>query len=330
MSDSTFPSLLAEETRDSIVEYLSTTFALADEAARNSLGELLRDPLSGIFRGPYLKVRTPYRPVDSAWVSPLQWMPKGFRPFQHQAEAFGRLSTYGKAAQPTIVTTGTGSGKTESFLVPLLDHSQRAAARGERGIKAIILYPMNALVTDQARRLASYLYEDAALSEVTAGVYIGGEGRRKTATRHQLVDHRETLRQNPPDILLTNYKMLDLLLLRQGDNSLWENATTTMQYLVLDEFHTYDGAQGTDVAMLIRRLGARLQVAEAGRPMGRITPVATSATLGGGSRSGELRQFAETIFGSVFDSDSLVVETGLSAGEVVPEVNYEGRVRDAV
>ncbi|WP_236731918.1 DEAD/DEAH box helicase [Mycolicibacterium peregrinum] len=261
--------------------------------------------------------------MDSAWVSPLQWMPKGFRPFQHQAEAFGRLSTYGKAAQPTIVTTGTGSGKTESFLVPLLDHSQRAAARGERGIKAIILYPMNALVTDQARRLASYLYEDAALSEVTAGVYIGGEGRRKTATRHQLVDHRETLRQNPPDILLTNYKMLDLLLLRQGDNSLWENATTTMQYLVLDEFHTYDGAQGTDVAMLIRRLGARLQVAEAGRPMGRITPVATSATLGGGSRSGELRQFAETIFGSVFDSDSLVVETGLSAGEVVPEVNYE-------
>ncbi|OBF21617.1 helicase [Mycobacterium kubicae] len=323
MTDPTFPSLLSEETRDSIVEYLSTTFALADQAARGALEDFLRDPDSGVFRGPYLKVRTPYKPVDSTWKSPLQWMPHGFRPFQHQAEAFGRLSTDRKGAQPTIVTTGTGSGKTESFLVPLLDHAKRATARGECGIKAIILYPMNALVTDQARRLAGYLHDDPALSGVTAGVYIGGEGRRKVANQYQLVDHRETLRQNPPDILLTNYKMLDLLLLRQGDNPLWDNATTTMQYLVLDEFHTYDGAQGTDVAMLIRRLGARLQVAEAGRPLGRITPVATSATLGGGSRSEELRQFAETIFGTVFDRDSLIVETALSAAEVVPEVNYE-------
>ncbi len=207
--------------------------------------------------------------------------------------------------------------------MPLLDHARRATARGERGIKAIILYPMNALVTDQARRLAGYLHEDPALGEVTAGVYIGGEGKRKFSNKYQLVDHRETLRQSPPDILLTNYKMLDLLLLRQGDNTLWDNATASMQYVVLDEFHTYDGAQGTDVAMLIRRLGARLRVAEAGRPLGRITPVATSATLGGGTRSAELRQFAETIFGSVFDQDSLVVETALSAGEVVPEVNYE-------
>ena len=323
MSDPTFPSLLAEETRDSILEYLSTTFALADGAARTALEDFLRDPDSGVFRGPYLKVRTPYKPVDGTWASPLQWNPQGFRPFQHQAEAFGRLSTFGKAAQPTIVTTGTGSGKTESFLIPLLDHARRAASRGERGVKAIILYPMNALVTDQARRLAGYLHEDPAMSDVTAGVYIGGEGKRKISNRHQLVDHRETLRQNPPDILLTNYKMLDLLLLRKGDNSLWDNATATMQYLVLDEFHTYDGAQGTDVAMLIRRLGARLQVAEAGRPLGRITPVATSATLGGGSRSEELRQFAETIFGCMFDRESLIVETALSAGEVVPEVDYE-------
>ncbi|WIM87435.1 DEAD/DEAH box helicase [Candidatus Mycobacterium wuenschmannii] len=323
MSKPTFPSLLAEETRAAAIEYLSTTFALADGASRTALEEFLRDPESGVFRGPFLKVRTPYKPVADSWESPLEWMPQGFRPFQHQAEAFGRLTTLRRAARPTIVTTGTGSGKTESFLVPLLDHALRASARGERGIKAIVLYPMNALVTDQARRLAGYLHADPALSEVTAGVYIGGEGKRKVANKYQLVDHRETLRQNPPDILLTNYKMLDLLLLRQGDNPLWENATATMQYLVLDEFHTYDGAQGTDVAMLIRRLGARLQVAEAGRPLGRITPVATSATLGGGSRSEELRQFAETIFGCAFEPDSLIVETALAAGEVVPKVNYE-------
>ena len=150
----------------------------------------------------------------------------------------------------------------------------------------------------------------------------GGEGKCKTATRNQLVDNRETLRQNPPDILLTNYKMLDLLLLRASDNPLWDNATATLQYLVLDEFHTYDGAQGTDVAMLIRRLGARLKVAESGRPLGRITPVATSATLGGGTRSDDLRQFAETIFGTAFDRDSLIVESELSASDVVPDVDF--------
>lgn len=322
MSDPTFPSLLALETRDSIVEYLATTFALADSSATAALEEFLRHPESGVFRGPYLKLRTPYKPVDHSWRSPLEWMPHAFHPFLHQAEAFERLATLRKAAQPTIVTTGTGSGKTEAFLVPLLDHAQRAVAHGQHGIKAIILYPMNALVTDQARRLAAYLHDDPRLGDVTAGVYIGGNGKRKTANRFQLVDHRETLRHNPPDILLTNYKMLDLLLLRQGDKSLWENSTATLQYLVLDEFHTYDGAQGTDVAMLIRRLGARLGVAEPGRPLGRVTPVATSATLGGGSRSEELRQFAQTIFGTVFDRDSLIEETALSAGDVVPQVDY--------
>ncbi|MFB7859033.1 DEAD/DEAH box helicase [Rhodococcus qingshengii] len=318
----TFPSLLAEETRDSITEYLSTTFALADASAGQALSEFLRDSETGIFRGPYLKLRTPYQQVAKSWKSPLEWMPKGFQPFQHQAQAFDRLSTHGRGAQPTIVTTGTGSGKTESFLVPLLDHAQRSAARGEQGIKAIILYPMNALVTDQARRLANYLHDDPQLSEVTAGVYIGGEGRRRTRTRNQLIDHRDELRKNPPDILLTNYKMLDLLLLRSGDKPLWDNAAATLQYLVLDEFHTYDGAQGTDVAMLIRRLGARTGVAEDGRPLGRITPVATSATLGGGTRSDELREFAETIFGTEFAPESLITETSLSAADVVPHVDF--------
>src|SRR5699024_12404470 len=70
--------------------------------------------------------------------------------------------------------------------------------------------------------------------------------------RSHLVDSRTALREHPPDILLTNYKMLDLLLLRSEDASLWQASTTSLRYLVLDEFHTYDGAQGTDVAMLLR------------------------------------------------------------------------------
>ncbi|WP_431817961.1 DEAD/DEAH box helicase [Gordonia jacobaea] len=316
------PSLLAMETQESIVEYLSTTFALSDPEAQQSLRAFLSNPETGIFRGPYLKIRTPYRPVGTGWVSPLEWMPQGFKPFQHQAEAFRRLSTNGKPSQPTIVTTGTGSGKTESFLIPLLDHCRRAVARGDKGIKAIILYPMNALVTDQARRLAEYIHDDSRLADVTAGVYIGGSGKRKRASRHALIDHRDTLRDNPPDILLTNYRMLDLLLLRQADAGLWANVALSLQYLVLDEFHTYDGAQGTDVAMLIRRLGARVGVAGAGGPLGRVTPVATSATLGGATQGTVLREFAETIFGSEFTRDSLVGETSLAATDVVPVVDF--------
>jgi hypothetical protein len=122
--------------------------------------------------------------------------------------------------------------------------------------------------------------------------------------------------------LLTNYKMLDLLLLRAADAPLWSASIASLQFVVLDEFHTYDGAQGTDVAMLLRRLGATARVAEAGRPLGRITPVATSATLGGGDRSPELRDFAQRIFGVPFDPDALVGEQRLAADDVVADVDF--------
>jgi ATP-dependent helicase YprA (DUF1998 family) len=318
-----YPSLLAEETKAAVTEYLSTTFALADDDARAGLEEFLLDPAGGIFRGPYLRVRTPFQPVAEPWQAPLDWLPAGFRPYAHQARAFARLSSRDSPAEPTIVTTGTGSGKTEAFLIPLLDHAARAKARGEPGIKALLLYPMNALVTDQERRIAEYLHDEPGLRGVTGGVYIGGRGRHTEQTREHLVDYRPELRRHPPDVLLSNYKMLDLLLLRSADAPLWAEAANSLAYLVLDEFHTYDGAQGTDVAMLLRRLGATLRVAEPGRPLGRITPVATSATLGGATRSAELRHFAETVFGTPFDEDAVVGEERVEAAEVVSDVDFE-------
>ncbi|WP_322778741.1 DEAD/DEAH box helicase, partial [Frankia sp. Cas4] len=316
------PSLLARETRAGVLEYLTTTFALADDEARAALQQFLEDPEHGIFRGPYLRLRTPFRPVDARWRSPLGWLPRGFQPYLHQARAFERLSTDGRAASPTIVTTGTGSGKTESFLIPILDHARRARERGEDGIKAILLYPMNALVTDQARRLAGYLDDEPALAGVSAGVYIGGTGSHATPTPEHLVDRREVLRAHPPDILLTNYKMLDFLLLRREDAGMWQRSATSLQFVVLDEFHTYDGAQGTDVAMLLRRLGATLRLAEPGRPLGRVVPVATSATLGGGSRREDMCVFAERVFGTPFDADALIGEERLEATDVVAGIDF--------
>lgn len=306
------PSLVASEIREALVDYLATTFSLCDDDVSTALGDFLTDPADGIFRGPYLRVRTPFRSVDSSWDSPLGWLPPGFLPYEHQAAAFERLTTVaGHKPEPTLVTTGTGSGKTECFLMPVLDHCARQRAAGTAGIKALILYPMNALATDQAGRIAAMINDHPHLGGLTAGLYIGENGPNSSMGEDHLIDDRHTLRASPPDILLTNYKMLDFLLLRRADHDLWAtNAADTLRYVVLDEFHTYDGAQGTDVAMLLRRLGATLGMATAERPLGGAAPVATSATLGTeASAIGELREFAGKVFGVPFDADSVIGES---------------------
>ncbi|MEK8226471.1 DEAD/DEAH box helicase [Oerskovia sp. M15] len=182
------------------------------------------------------------------------------------------------------MTTGTGSGKTEAFLYPILDHVLRAQRAGVTGTKAIILYPMNALANDQAQRLASMITRDKALGGITAALFTGQKGPERTrVTADSLITSRDIVRDTAPDILLTNYKMLDQMLLREPDASIWAQSAHSLQYLVLDEFHTYDGAQGTDVSMLLRRHGltlksywseddARLTAEDWQRPLGRITP----------------------------------------------------------
>ncbi|WP_214370457.1 DEAD/DEAH box helicase [Pseudonocardia sp. H11422] len=313
------PSLVAEDLRASLASFLGTTFALADDDVRAELERFISDPDHGVFRGPYVRLRLPFRPADNTWRSYLDWSPAGFRPHRHQAEAWMRLASRDRLPRPTLVTTGTGSGKTESFLIPLLDHCRRRRQAGQDGIKAIVLYPMNALANDQARRIARLVHEHRAdLGDVTVGLYTGDSGKGVAMTETSVIEDKHAMRKSPPDVLLTNYKMLDMLLLRSEDTPLFANAAESLQYLVLDEFHTYDGAQGTDVAMLLRRLGMALGVTTDEQPLGAITPVATSATLGGGEEGGPaLRRFAETVFGTEFDETSLVGEDRLSVDEWV-------------
>lgn len=318
------PSLEAKSVRESLLEYLTTTFALADKEERRVLHDFLADPESGIFKGPYVRLRLPFEAAPAGSEKVLGWY-KGFPPYGHQAKAFARLSSANLTAEkprplPTLVTTGTGSGKTESFLYPILDHIIRRKAAGEGGVKALILYPMNALANDQARRIKDLILEHPELNGVRAALYSGQEGdERRTVSEAGLITDREAIREEAPDILLTNYKMLDQLLLRPADRSIWEQSATSLQYLVLDEFHTYDGAQGTDVAMLLRRLGLALkrywadddpEITDADRalPLGRVTLVATSATLGGDDPRAMI-DFANTVFGGGFDETCLVGET---------------------
>src|SRR5699024_3859775 len=188
---------------------------------------------------------------------------------------------------------------------------------------ALILYPMNALANDQARRLAELIARD--YPGVTAAFYTGeaSENAQSKMTDAGLITDRAVIRAEAPDILLTNHKMLDQLLLRADDAPLWEQSADSLQYLVMDEFHTYDGAQGTDVAMLLRRLSTTLKAywpegadsADRSRPLGKLTLVGTSATLGDEADPSEILSFARTIVGDEIPPEAVITETRLTVDQ---------------
>src|SRR5699024_1268216 len=140
---------------------------------------------------------------------------------------------------------GTGSGKTECFLYPVLDHCLRARQSGQtQGIKALVIYPMNALATDQARRFAEVIASTAEFKGLRVGLYVGGAGKaggESVMTATSVITNRDAMRKAPPDVLLTNYKMLDYLLVRPKDRKLWaHNGPEVLRYVVVDELHTFD------------------------------------------------------------------------------------------
>lgn len=235
------PSVLTSQIRRGVEDFLQTTFPPSNRFFHGLLDRLIAKE-GGIFRGPYVSVKLPFRQgvVGKNYFPDL---PFEFPPFLHQEQAFARLS--GENAKSTVISTGTGSGKTESFLYPILDYCRQH--QGERGIKAILIYPMNALATDQAKRIAKTVWNNEKLKDhITAGLFIGGEEEApsKSMTADQLVTNRETMRLMPPDILLTNYKMLDYLMIRPKDFPIWkQNEPGTLRFLVVDELHTFDGAQ---------------------------------------------------------------------------------------
>ncbi|TBV05087.1 DEAD/DEAH box helicase [Phytopseudomonas dryadis] len=301
------PLIVSQQITQGVADFLRAAFPATTPGFDGLIQRFLADR-DRVFKGPYLTLPLPFRKQADRNQPAFGWLPPGFVPHAHQGRAFARLT--GEQARSTLVATGTGSGKTECFLYPILEHCREQRELGRPGIKAIILYPMNALASDQASRLAKEILRTPALAGIRAGLYVGEAPAEESSRVQQLADgsfsiitDRNALRENPPDILLTNYKMLDFLLIRAADAPLWaRQQPDTLRYLVVDELHTFDGAQGTDLACLIRRLKGRLET-----PPEQLVCVGTSATLGSDGEQ-DLLAFAGQIFGETLDDHAVIAE----------------------
>jgi len=327
------PIEASREIADRYRRYLRTMFYFRDPELRTSFEKALDD--WELVRGPYLEATPVYRrvrPVSEVLRDVLgEQIDPGFaraaigdRPlFSHQEEAIRRLAD----GRNVVVATGTGSGKTEAYLLPILLHLLREQRADERsvGVRALILYPMNALANDQRNRLGEFhriLEQNDSPFRFTFGRYTGETPEHDRdefrKARQQLAGRlpgelilREEMREHPPDILLTNYSMLEYLLLRPKETPLFDDGRgTTWRFLVLDEAHQYKGAKGMEIAMLLRRLKQRVR--EGGQEAG-FHCIATSASLGGGDDDRKpLADFATELFGEPFEDEDILT------GEVVP------------
>lgn len=258
-----------------------------------SIADLVKE---GVLSAGFLNLNTPLMPPERAL-------------YQHQERAIRKVCAQNRNI---VVATGTGSGKTETFLVPIFNHLFREDEAGTLGpgVRALLLYPMNALANDQLARLRLLL---ANCPKITFGRYTG-ETRDKHSealelyrkTHHfgplpnELIS-REQMRTSPPHILLTNYAMLEYLLLRPEDSVFFDGEYAgSWKFIVIDEAHTYSGAKAIEMAMLLRRLKDRIDCSEPGR----LTCIATSATLGSGKKEfGKIAEFASELFGERFEWD---------------------------
>lgn len=217
--------------------------------------------------------------------------------YRHQAEAIAKA----KAGKSFVVTTGTGSGKSMCFFVPVVDAIIRALRSGKpRKTRAIIVYPMNALANSQLKEIDKFISQSGLQDDLRPVI--------KRYTGQESQEERQKIAANPPDILLTNYMMAELLLTRQEqlDAQVVGNASG-LEFIVLDELHTYRGRQGADVAVLVRRLRDRCAP---DKPPICIGTSATMASEGSEeSRAFAVAKVASRLFGAEIGPDAVIDES---------------------
>lgn len=297
--------------------YLRSLVPVRDAALAAALDEeIAHAPL--LTKGPLLEASPAY--ARGASLNQLVGegvLPTSFRMFDSPALPMDRAlyvhqeaaTRKARAGRNLVVSTGTGSGKTESFLIPILASLADELAAGplNPGVRALILYPMNALANDQMKRLRRVL---AATPQVTFGRYIGDTPHDPTKAEQTFATlnpgeprlpnellSRQEMQATPPHLLLTNYAMLEYLLLRPEDMVLFDRPDK-WRFIVVDEAHVYDGARGSEFAMLLRRLRQRVNAP-------RLQGIATSATVGADSQPASVTAFAHNLFGLPFEWSDL-------------------------
>ena len=230
--------------------------------------------------------------------------------YRHQRDAIRAA----RGGDSYVLTTGTGSGKSLAYIVPIVDRVLRAREAGDRQarVRAIIVYPMNALANSQLWELEKYLRNGYGPGNepVTFARYTGQESQAE----------RDRIRANPPDILLTNYVMLELMLTRPDDRRSLIRMARGLEFLVFDEMHTYRGRQGADVALLIRRVKDACEAEN-------VQCVGTSATMATEGTSQQRRKAVADVAFQVFGTpvaeenvigETLIRATAEDAGPVTP------------
>ncbi|MEW5807411.1 MAG: DEAD/DEAH box helicase [Acidobacteriota bacterium] len=294
---------------DEYRRFLRTSYRFLDPHLKKQFEEHLAK-VDVVVKGPYVTLTHDYEQretlhelvnsgeADRALLK-ANWPFGKERLYHHQVKAFKA----GRKEKSFVVTTGTGSGKTEAFLLPVMDGILKRKRSGVKGLQAIFLYPMNALANDQLERLRRLLRGTGL--DISFALYTGDSD---TATQRLSEEPAETerltraqIRQKPPDILLTNYKQLEFLLVRKEDRALF---TPSLKYLVLDELHAYRGALATEISCLIRRLKAHASIKS-----GDLLGIGTSATVASGANGSErLAFFASTLFGEEFHEEEIIGE----------------------
>jgi len=352
------PLEMSDELKRMYKNFILSSFPIADVSLKKRLENVI-DNEKLLWNGPFISIASKYKKGGDA-KEILQH--NNFHPLIVQSLQLDKLYRHQEEAiksilqnKHTIISTGTGSGKTEAFLLPIINYCLK---NRQKGIKAIIVYPMNALANDQMLRLRTILYKiNSNLSDpITFCRYTGqtpenesDEELRKIPPQRCQVDKtvmgtlsipgcpadcdklklrpelregkarlicsvnsnytnnfeiitRKEIRDNPPDILITNYFQLEYLLLRREDAKLFQS--TCMKFLVFDEVHWYSGATGAEVALLIRRLKSRIKKYSKEN----LICIGTSATISSAPKAREdISTFASQFFGEPVSRDNIIV-----------------------
>lgn len=319
------PLVASENIIETFRKYILATFSTNNQKYNENLESAIFEE-DAISKGPYLQISHNYPKLKTIKelvnegvlehrFNEIDYPKFKNKLFEHQVSAIKKTVVEDRNI---VVSTGTGSGKTFSFLIPILNHIINVKEVEQKsgkssGVKAMLLYPLNALANDQINTLREMIgiFEDgSSINDITFGSFTGETKNNEIQARESLnkpekiprneVISRECFRKSPPDILITNYAMLEHLLIKPENNSLFGTpGENGWKYIVLDEAHTYNGAKGSEVAMLLRRLTTALDNDD-------IRFILTSATLGSDEQNEEVAAFASELCSSTFYADDVI------------------------